>query len=73
MQIITNKKKKHIGAGLGFLWFYIKSLNPTDFGIATEILCKICCELEIPWEMVHEAATRLAEDVAGIKEVRDNG
>ncbi len=72
MQIITNKKKKHIGAGLGYLWFYLKSLKPYDFDTATRILCTICVELGIPWEMVHEASTHIAEEVAGIKKENDH-
>lgn len=68
MQIISKKKKKRIGARLGFLWFYMKSLSPADFDIATKLLCELCLELEIPWEMVHEAATRMAETVARVKE-----
>lgn len=64
MLIIKKNKKRRIAARLGFLWFWVQSLKPGDFAIATEVLCELCNDLEISWEDVHNASTHMAEAVA---------
>lgn len=64
MQIISKSKKRRIAARMGFLWFWLKSLKPGDFAIATEVLCNLCHDLQISWEDVHRASTAMAEAVA---------
>lgn len=64
MLIIGKNKKRRIAIRLGFLWFWMKSLSPTDFDMATEILCNLCHDLNIEWELVHKASTQMAEIVA---------
>ena len=72
MMIIGKNKKRRIAIRLGYLWFWIKSLSPTYFDMATEIFCNLCSDLDVEWELVQKASTRLAEVMSHRKKVTDN-
>ena len=59
MLLITKKKKKHIAAHLGFLWFYIRRIeNPRDFVNAAEAFTDLCVDFKINWMWVVQEANR---------------
>ena len=70
--IIGKNKKRRIAIRLGYLWFWIKSLSPTDFDMATEILCNLCSDLDVEWELVQKASTSLSEVMSHRKKVTDH-
>lgn len=59
MLLITKKKKKHIAAHLGFLWFYIRRIvEPEEFMDAAEVFTDLCVDFEIDWDWIVKAADR---------------